>query len=72
MKKEIKTATRASIDLANEIRKQELRFWLRQHPKAKVKFDKKHNQIVILYPLSVPKDFKTVDRIIKLKKELKL
>jgi hypothetical protein len=70
MKEKIKTATEVSIDLVNEIRKQELRFWLKQYPKAKVKFDKKHNQIVILYPL--PKDFKIIDRIIELKKELKL
>jgi hypothetical protein len=55
MKKEKEIVMRAS----DEIRKQELSFWSREHPKAKVKFDKKNNQIVILYTL--PKDFKRVD-----------
>lgn len=52
-----KTMTEVQMELTEEIRQGEIRFWQRQHPKAKVTLDKKNNQIVITYPL--PKDLLT-------------
>jgi len=54
--KEMKTITELQIELNEEIRKAEMRFWQKQNPKAKVVYDKENNQIVVIYPLPTQRE----------------
>ena len=51
----MKTATEVAMQIREEIRKAELRYWQKMHPKATVKLNKKKNVIEIIYPL--PNDY---------------
>ena len=57
----MKTATELNIELQEQLRKQELRYWKRLHPNAKVTLKK--NEIVITYPL--PRDMELISKFIK-------
>jgi hypothetical protein len=59
----MKTGTEFGIELGEQLRKQELRYWQRMHPNAKVNFNKKKNQIEIIYPL--PKDYDLIQKFVK-------
>lgn len=58
---EKKTMTELNIELQEQLRKSELRYWQRMHPNAKVTIKK--NEILITYPL--PKDFELISKFIK-------
>ena len=62
MKKEI-TMTEFLMEQRENLRKAELQYWQRLHPDAKVKLDKKRNEIVITYPL--PKDYELLQKFVK-------
>ena len=49
----MKTMTELRIEETEELRRSEIRFWQKMHPKAKVVLEK--DRIVITYPL--PEDF---------------
>ena len=42
-----KTMTEVTMELAEQLRKQEMAYWQRNHPTAKVVFNKKTNTIEI-------------------------
>lgn len=50
-----KTMTELQMLMRDEMVKSEMVYWLRNHPQAKVTFNKKKKQIEIVYPL--PEDF---------------
>jgi hypothetical protein len=59
----MKTATELNMELKEQLRKQELRYWQSLHPNATVKYNKKQDCIEIKYPL--PKDFDLISKFIK-------
>lgn len=57
----MKTMTEVNIEMQEELRKAELRYWQKLHPNAKVTLKK--DEIIITYPL--PKDFGNITKFIK-------
>lgn len=59
----MKTGTEINIELMEQLRQSELRYWQKIHPNAKIIYNKKKNIIEIQYPL--PKDYELIQKFIK-------
>lgn len=57
----MKTGMEFQIELGEQLRRAELRYWQKLHPNAKVTLKK--NEILITYPL--PKDMELIGKFIK-------
>lgn len=61
--KQKQTMTEIGIQMAEDLRRAELKYWQMKHPDAKVTYDKKRHEIWITYPL--PRDLVLMEKFIK-------